>query len=262
MNLQDLVVLEKSFENVLFSEKDHSYQINNQPAKCSVTQLLKKYEKPFDAAKLSAIVAKKQGMLKEDVLNLWNFKRDFACLKGTLLHLYIENFLQKKKTSIDRLTIQSFVRKHPDYVSEELFYNDMAKCVSNFLDFYISWKVNHIMVRPELVVGDEATGVCGCIDNLSYNHKNNQLIIFDYKSNKEIKEDGKENLLSSLSHLKSSNLVKYSLQLHLYAQIIERNTPFKIDGSQIVWIGGESIEVIDTLNLREEANLILNENKI
>jgi len=261
MNLQDLVTLEKSFEAVLFSEKDHSYLIENQAAKCSVTQLLKKYEKPFEAAKLAAIVAKKQGMLKEDVLNLWNFKRDFACLKGTLLHLYIENFLQKKKTTMDRAAIQTFVRRHPDYISEEVFYNDLAKYVSNFLVFYKKWKEDHIMVRPELVVGDKLTKVCGCIDNLSFNYKSNQLVIFDYKSNKEIKEEGKDNLLGPLSHLKATSLVKYSLQLHLYALIIERNTPFKINDTQIVWVGGDNLEQLNTLNLREEANIILNENE-
>lgn len=257
MNLQDLVVLEKSFEGVFFSEKDHSYVINGAPAKFSVTQLLKKYEKPFEAEKLAAIVAKKQGVMKNDVLHLWEFKKEYACLKGTLFHLYVENFLQKKKAPIDRLAIQTFIRNYPDYVSSDVFYNDVAKYISHFLNFYESWKQDHILVRPELVVGDTKTGLCGCIDNLSYNHKNNQLIIFDYKSNKEIKEDGKENLLGILSHLKSCNLVKYSLQLHLYSLIIERNTPFKIANSQIVWVGGENLEMIDSLNLREEALEIL-----
>jgi ATP-dependent exoDNAse (exonuclease V) beta subunit len=259
MNLQDLVILEKSFEEVFFSEKDHSYQINGYPAKFSVTQLLKKYEKPFESRKLAAIVAKKQGVMTEDVLHLWEFKKEFACLKGTLFHLYVENFLQKKKSPIDRLAVQSFIRNYPDYVSEDVFYEDVAKYIANFLNFYKIWKTNHIMVRPELVIGDPETGICGCVDNLSFDFKNNQLIIFDYKSNKKLKEESKENLLGSMSHLNSSSLVKYSLQLHLYSLIIERNTPFKIDNSKIVWVGGEEYELIDTLNLKEEARQILKE---
>lgn len=259
MNLQDLVTLEKSFEEVFFSEKDHSYQINGCPARFSVTQLLKKYEKPFEAQKLASIVAKKQGVTTSDVLHLWEFKKEFACLKGTLFHLYVENFLQKKKSPIDRLAVRSFIRNYPDYVSEEVFYKDIAKYIANFLNFYRDWKSEHIMVRPELVVGDFRTGLCGCLDNLSFNFKNNQLVIFDYKSNKKLKEDSKENLLGSMSHLKASSLIKYSLQLHLYSLIIERNTPFKIDKSQIVWVGGDEIELIDTLNLKEEAEQILKE---
>jgi ATP-dependent exoDNAse (exonuclease V) beta subunit len=257
MNLQDLVILEKSFESVFFSEKDHSYLINSQPAKFSVTQLLKKYEKPFDAKKLAAIVAKKQGVMTDDVLHLWEFKKEFACLKGTLFHLYVENFLQKKRAPIDKSAVLSFIRNYPDYVSTDVFYNDIAKYISHFLKFYETWKEDHILVRPELVVGDIKTGLCGCIDNLSFNHKNNELVIFDYKSNKEIKEEGRENMLGILSHLKACNLVKYSLQLHLYSLIIERNTPFKISNSRIVWVGGESLETIDTLDVKEEAIEIL-----
>lgn len=262
MNLQDLVVLEKSFENVMFSEKDHSYLINGKKARGSVTQLLKKYEIPFDSEKLASIVAAKQGVLPEDILNLWEFKKDYACLKGTLFHLYVENFLQKKKVPVDRLAIQSFVRKNADYVTEDEFYNDLAGYVSNFLKFYDEWKISHILVRPELVIGDVTTGICGCIDNLSYNFKTNELIIFDYKSNKDVKKEGKSNFLKKLKHLKTSSLVKYSLQLHLYSLILERNTPFKIDRAEIVWVGGEHIEIIPVLDLRKEAELLLEEAKL
>jgi hypothetical protein len=257
MNLQDLVTLEKSFEGIVFSEKDHSYLINNELATYSVTQILKKYDKPFESRKMASIVAKRQGVLVEDILNLWEFKKEFACLKGTLFHLYVENFLQKKKNPLDKTSIHNFIRKYPDYVSEDVFYGDMARYISNFLEFYEGWKEDHILVRPELVVGDKVTKICGCIDNLSYNFKTGELVIFDYKSNKEIKDEGKEYLLGLLGHLKSCNLVKYSLQLNLYSAIIERNTPFKINGSKIVWVGGESLEQINCLDLKNEALSIL-----
>lgn len=259
MILQDLVVLEKSFENVIFSEKDHSYLINGQKSSGSVTQLLKKYEKPFDAKKLASIVAAKQGVLPEDVLSLWNFKKEYACLKGTLFHLYVENFLQKKKVPVDKRAIHSFVKNYSSYVNEEEFYKDLAQYISNFLHFYEEWKESYILIRPELVIGDKSTGICGCIDNLSYNFKTNQLAIFDYKSNKDLKKEGKENLLNSLSHLQSTSIVKYSLQLQLYRLIFERNTPFNIDDMQIVWVGGNSLETIPVLDLKKEAQIIIDE---
>jgi hypothetical protein len=97
MKFQDLVFLERGFEGVIFSEKDHSYKINGEDAKTSVTQLIKKYETPFDGKKMAKIVAAKQGVLESDILHLWDFKRDYACLKGTLFHDMLKIFYKKRE---------------------------------------------------------------------------------------------------------------------------------------------------------------------
>jgi ATP-dependent exoDNAse (exonuclease V) beta subunit len=258
MDFSSIEILEKSFEGIIFSEKDHTYIINNSPAKSSVTQLLKKYEKPFDTNKIAAVVAAKQGVLVEDIKNLWEFKKNFSCEKGTLFHSYVENFLQKKKIQLNKQAISQFVYENIDYVTEQQFYTDVAHYISNFQNFYNYWKQDHILIRPELVVGDEETKVCGCIDNLSFNTKTKELVIFDYKTNKEIKTVGRERLLSEMSHLTNCELVKYSLQLWLYNLILERNTPFKLADPYIVWVGKpNSYELIQALDLRKEAEMIL-----
>jgi ATP-dependent exoDNAse (exonuclease V) beta subunit len=261
MDLRDLVVLERCFEGVVFSERDHSYFIDGEKAKCSVTQAIKRYEEEFKEKKIANIVAKKQGVLVEDILNLWEFKREYACLKGTMFHLYVENFLQRKKTPLNKFLINSFIEKYKDYVSEQDFYNDMSRYVFNFLDFYRKWKEDYILIKPELVIADKETLLCGCIDNLSYNHKTGELAIFDYKSNKEIKNKSKDHMKGLLSHLESNTLVKYSLQIHLYKLIFERNTPYKIKKMEVVWVGGSSLEVFPSLDLEAEAQTILNDLK-
>jgi ATP-dependent exoDNAse (exonuclease V) beta subunit len=261
MNLKDLVVLEKSFEDVVFSEKDHSYFINGKKAKYSVTQAIKRYEEPFEEKKIANIVAKKQGMLVEDILKLWEFKREYACLKGTLFHLYVENYMQKKKVPLNKFLIESFIKDYRGYVTEQEFYEDISRYVANFFDFFQKWKEEHILVKPELVIADKETLLCGCIDNLSYNHKTEELTIFDYKSNREIKDKNKSNLLGLLQHLKANTMVKYSLQIHLYKLIFERNTPFKIKKMDIVWVGGDSLEVFPAQDLETEALAILEDLK-
>jgi ATP-dependent exoDNAse (exonuclease V) beta subunit len=260
MEIKDLVILEKSFSNVVFIEKNHSYEYEELKT-ISVTQLLKKYEKPFDVEKISRIVASKKGMLVEDVRSLWDFKREYACIKGTFLHSYIESFLQRKRTQLNKASIFKFVSQYQDYVSVEGFYEDMAKLIANFQEFYKMWKEDYVLVRQELVMGDKETGVCGMVDNLSYNVSSGKLIIFDYKSNHTInrEEQSKEYLLGSLSHLKSCEFIKYSLQLWLYATIIERNTPFKVEEVNIVWFGGDEWELIKALDVRKEVEQILKE---
>jgi ATP-dependent exoDNAse (exonuclease V) beta subunit len=136
----------------------------------------------------------------------------------------------------------------------------MARYISNFQKFYDWWKESHVLIKSELVVGDVETGICGCIDNLSYDFKNQQIVLFDYKSNKEIKTKGRNKMLGKLSHLDDCELVIYSLQLWIYSLILKRNSPFEIQQTpQILWLSGDKYELYPILPLEKEANLILSE---
>ena len=56
--------------------------------------------------------------------------------------------------------------------------------------------------------------------------------------------------------------IKYSLQLWLYQIIIERNSEFKVPKSYIVWVANkENYELMETLNLRKEAEVLLDQYK-
>jgi ATP-dependent exoDNAse (exonuclease V) beta subunit len=115
-------------------------------------------------------------------------------------------------------------------------------------------------LKSEFVIGDKSSEICGTIDNLSYNKEKKELVIFDYKTNKEITKSNKygEKLLYSLSHLDKCEYTKYSLQLSLYSTIIEKNSNFKVTKSYIVWMSGkENYELIECLDLKKESNSIL-----
>jgi len=145
--------------------------------------------------------------------------------------------------------------------SIKTYYQDIALLIRNFKNFYEWWKKEHILIKSEFVVGDEETGICGSIDNLSYNFVKKEFVMFDYKTNKEIKMKNprKEKLLYSLSHLDNCEYSKYSLQLSLYSTIIEKVTEFKVPKSFIVWVNGENdYELIQCLDLKKESLLLLN----
>jgi ATP-dependent exoDNAse (exonuclease V) beta subunit len=97
------------------------------------------------------------------------------------------------------------------------------------------------------------------MDNLSFNKKTNELVIFDYKTNKKINRISKykNKLLSPLEHLDDCEYNKYTLQIWLYKLILERNTPFSIGDSYILWFSNEGYEQIKIPNFRKEAELIL-----
>ena len=243
MNFKDLIHLEESFSKIVFLEKNHTYKISNNLAKYSVSGLIKKFEKPFDSKKIASIVAKKQGSSIEEVLEQWDFSRDYSCHKGSEFHKFVENFLARKQTSIDRDSIKQFFNTRKTFLSEnsiQQYCDDLIKSIKNFIKFYNWWKQDHILLKSEFVIGDEISSVCGTIDNLSYNKKTNELVIFDYKTNKEIKKNNqyKEKLLTPLDHLDKCEFTKYSLQLSLYSTIVEKITSFSIPKSYIFWVNG------------------------
>lgn len=267
MNFETLVSLENSFSDILFLEKNHKYTINGEPAKMSVSQLIKNYEKPFDSEKAASFVAQRDGFTVEEILDQWEFAKDYSCHKGSEFHKYVENYFNRKQTSLDRDSINLFFNKRNKFKSDdsvENYYKEVAKLIKNFINFYNWWKQEHVLIKSEFVIGDKEAGICGTIDNLSYNFKSKELVIFDYKTNKEIKKKSqyKEKFLDCLNHLDKCEYTKYSLQLSLYSTIIEKVAQFKVPKSYIVWINDDiNYKLIECLDLRKESNILLNDNK-
>ena len=258
--MEELAELDKSFKHVMFYEKDHSYKIDGVTANYSATRLLKKYQKPFDAQMIGTMVARKRGITLQTLLAEWDFTREYASYRGTEFHKFAENYLLRKWTSIDKDGIKNFLDKNKGDQTIGDYYNSFAVMVKNFKAFYDWWKEDHILVKPEFVVGDKESSVCGTLDNLSYNTKTKKLAIFDYKTNKNLKLKGSKygKLLAPFEHLPNNDLVKYSLQLHIYKHIIEKHTKYTIDDLYIVWVcGEEGHELIECLDLSNDADLMM-----
>ena len=264
LNFDNLTILNEAFSDIQFFEKEHKYTLSGEPAKTSVSGAIKKYEKGFDSSGIAANVAKKNGKTVNEVLKEWDYKRDYSCHKGSEFHLFVENFLERRKISLDREAFASFldnnnpVEDHQEAMNK--YYADMALLISNFMNFYNWWKEGYILLKSEFVMGDKESRLCGTLDNLSYNKKTKKLAIFDYKTNKEIKTINPwgEKMLTPFTHLYNCELTKYSLQISLYKLILERNTPFKVDEGYVVWVAGQKdYELIPTLDLADEAKYIL-----
>jgi ATP-dependent exoDNAse (exonuclease V) beta subunit len=264
LNFNGLIILEDSFSDIKFFEKDHHYEIDGKRAKMSVSQLISKYEKPFDKS-IAHRVAKRDGKLVEDILWQWDYNKDYSCHKGNEFHLMVEEFYQRRTTPIDKDSIRGFLENRiqnyhidgDDYLAN--YYMEMAHMIKNFKNFYDWWKQDHILLKSEFVIGDKEKGVCGTIDNLSYNKKTNKLALFDYKTNKEIKREGYkgETMLAPIDSVPKCELGKYSLQLCLYKLILERNTPFEVGECNIVWVAGkEDYELINIIDLEKEAKTL------
>jgi ATP-dependent exoDNAse (exonuclease V) beta subunit len=82
----------------------------------------------------------------------------------------------------------------------------------------------------------------------------------NYKTNKKInrKNDYGETLLAPFDHIPKCEHAKYSLQLHLYKLILERNSPFSVGDLGIIWVAGENdYGFIKPLDYKKEAAQML-----
>lgn len=267
LELNSFIELEECFSHIKFFSKNHTYTINDTPAKTSVSGLLKKYEKPFEKNKVATYVAERDQKSVESVLAEWEFAKDYSCHKGSEFHLFVENYFNRKQTTIDAKALKNFYKENENFYKDTSiseYYTELAHLIKNFLNFYNWWKKDHILLKSEFVVGDKESGICGTIDNLSYNKETNELVIFDYKTNKEIKKKNPrdDTFLQPIQYLSQCEYIKYSLQLCLYQIIIERNSNFKVPKSYIVWVANkENYELMETLNLRKEAEMLLDQHK-
>lgn len=227
------------FSGIKFREEDHSYFFNDK--RCiSVTSLVHNFQKPFSDS-IAIRYAAKHGLDVDYVRNMWKEIGEESASVGSEVHKYAENL---------------FFNKH--YTTE---WNPRTETLCRMIDsFYKESRFRLIPIRAELIVGDEALGLCGMIDKLFYNTVSQQIEIWDYKTSKKIDKYSKyKNFMTNgLNHLQDCEFNKFSLQLSTYKKIIEKNTNIKIGNSYICWINevNDTYKVIKTDFLSREVDIM------
>lgn len=186
----------------------HTYYLNDQPMRYSVTQLISKLFPPFPAQSIAERVAAKRGIPREAVLAEW---RDTAS-KGTELHEDIHHYLNGIQISNVSSPFQSFLY---------------------FLDDHQHWD----MIRTEMVITNATIipgGLAGSIDAWFRDRDGDNHLVDWKRTTKDLEGlSSNKKALSPVSHLPDSNFSKYSLQLNLYKRLL-----FLSHGVQIhhMWI--------------------------
>lgn len=214
---------------IKFLYKTHQYfNTETKEQYTSVTKLIKNYTPPFYTEQVATRIAKRDGLLVEEVLRSWDIERLKSIKRGKSYHKKIENHI----LGIKRI---KWIEKN----IEPLW----AGCIS---------------VVPEKLVWSDAYKVAGTMD-IKVNYHNG-IKIFDTKTNKEINSFSKygDKMLYPINHLDNCELVKYSLQIHIYAICAEELGFGVMIDSGIIHINHNSeICIMPILNLKKEAILIM-----
>lgn len=272
--------VDKENDDVIYSDKEHVYLSKLDGSRyISCTTLISQYENKFNESffsKYKALEALcdpdrfsliRQGLLNtqvwkhellskcnidesefnkkvEEILNTWHTTRDEACEHGSTVHsLLEESFYGKEHFDLSNYGSPQIVG---NYICKPGYYTlDIDHGI--YPEYLISW------------ISPEGLKICGQIDLLVRN--GNDICIYDYKTNKEIKKKSffnsskKKNVMMKypLNNIMDSNFWHYTLQLSLYAYMVEQINPeLNIKELKLVHIARDGKQTIYDVEYRKE----------
>lgn len=198
---EDIPVLRKS---------DHRYSDKNQHEYKPVSHILSSVKPKFDTEGKALEYAYKKKMAVEDVLLLWEEKKNTGLNFGTMIHENIETFFKEGKILNERYS--EIIKEIYDHV-----YNDDA--------------------YNELICFDKNKKICGTADYVHF--KKDSFIISDFKTNLKFNFENQfqdKYLLEPVSHLPNSEYFVYALQLSFYARMISNLTGLICESLDVYWL--------------------------
>ena len=202
------------------------------------------------------------GMSPFQIKKAWKDNGAKQARLGTQMHRDIEYFMnndirddgsQIDYTHKDILDIHEFVSENKGDEKPEWSY------FLNFVRDHPEFKP----YRTEMRIYSEQLKIAGSIDML-YKNSDGSFSIYDWKRSKEIQKYNiykKFSTTESVKHLPDLNFVHYSLQLHLYKYILEKNYNFKIKDLFLVQLhpNFKNYRLHECLDLTNELDILLKE---
>tara|TARA_Y100000310_G_scaffold96633_1_gene94383 strand:+ start:5365 stop:6087 length:723 start_codon:yes stop_codon:yes gene_type:complete len=220
-----------SKHNLKFNEAAHRYTIENSFVLESVTTKLKNFF-PFDAKKVSQIIAEQRGVTPETIIQEWNQIRD----NGTRVHLLAERFCNKEELT--------------ESEKEEI------KHVIQFFEDNPHFEV----LGSEVRVFSKKYVVAGTVDLMLRNIKDNKVYLLDWKTSAKEIECEKHwemarGLLSEIPHNKYHN---YSMQLSVYTKILKETYNIDVQDTILVHLRDNlTYRLIEPVDLFIYAEIVL-----
>jgi ATP-dependent exoDNAse (exonuclease V) beta subunit len=225
-----------------FNAKYHKYTYLDEQF-ISVTTFIQKFHKPFETEFWSKKKAEQAGVPQEWILKEWKHKNDYANDIGTQTHNWIEDYYNQIWKPLP---------------SNE----DVIHRINKFNKVYAKKLHKLEPLKFEVRVFSKRWKIAGMIDSL-FLYKG-KIYILDWKTNKQFTDDnhdkGKyEKLLEPFEDYWKNHLNEYSIQLSMYALILEE-WGFEVGGAYLVHIGpgDEEAELYKVVDMREKLKSILN----
>lgn len=229
-------------DNFKFEPVKHVYTYKNIEY-TSVTRFIEQFHKPFDQDYWSKYKAEQAGITQEEILSNWQKLNDHANIIGNHTHQWIEDYFNEKWVKLP---------SEPEFI----------KRINKFNIIFGESLHKLEPVKFEVRIFSKKWNIAGMIDSIFlYNGK---IFILDWKTNKKFTTHNryKEFLLPPFQNHLKSHLTEYSIQISLYAIILEE-WGFEVGGGYLVHIGpdDEPATIHKIVDMRKELLQFLEENE-
>jgi len=218
-----------------FNEKQHKYHYRGKEL-ISVTTFYSRFYKKFDTEYWADYKAKELDVPIEVIKEDWKNKADLGTTVGSIVHKWIEDFLNNKNPEIPKL----------DYDIGPYSINE----INNLIDLRIKkWqkiyyeKLSKMTpIAQELRIWSLKYSLAGTIDTLFW--YKDKLIVGDWKTNKAFTTDDDycyDMLKFPFEDQKDNNLNRFSIQVSLYRLMLEDHG-IETGPSFICWVPRDETE--------------------
>lgn len=238
---------------ITFNQKNHIYQIDNNPDTISVSQLIDRFFPEFDSYTAASRLNPSHELFGLDVdviVETWRQNAMEQANLGTRLHNEIENFYNQREYDNSQIEFEYF---------------------QNFLAAYPNMKP----YRTEWRIFDEELMIAGTVD-MVYKRPNGDFYIFDWKRSKNVVNPDDTIKLSDpnnaftefafgeLNHLTNDSYNKYLLQQNIYRHILESKYNLRISSMNLLILHPkyDRYHLVKLPRLEREIEYIFNTSRI
>jgi len=215
----------KTRKHISFEETKHRYTNTDTGAiYTSGTGFIGKFHKKFNALEVATNLVNNNPKYKDKTVESVLAEWDEAAAMGTRIHKYLEDHLNKD------LNLEKLPSAHIPRVKHLMEAWDNLKLLEEYKDWEIC---------PEHIVFLDDYKLAGQSDLVLLNHKEGTFKVLDYKTNKKgiSKEPyNNETMFPPVNHLTECKFTHYSLQLSLYAFMLEQELGYTCAGNEILWV--------------------------
>lgn len=206
-------ILDTFFQDLTFDEVSHRYFVNGKPLRISVSGILDFFGNKFDAPTVARFVAKSRKITTEEVLSEWKKTNVESLRVGTKTHLFGEKY-PYDNTLVPESGYEEAIKKFWDELPSHI---ELLKC-----EYRMYHKEKFFAGTADLLLRNKETG---------------NIIIGDYKTNKDLfKNASKKKLRGRFSDLVDNPFNKYQIQLNYYQQMLEQIPGIKVSSRKIIWV--------------------------
>lgn len=235
------------FKKLVFDEPSHTYKVVGKGLK-PVSTFIGEFAPKFHANLIAPRSAAKEGVTTKEILDRWDRIRDEACEMGTRVHDFAERYV------IDRYGIPTTLKFKSVYQHVESKY-DLTSKERAVIKFWDAMPSHYAPVTMELRMFCVEIGLAGTADIILLDKRDNTLVIADYKTNKDLfKQYKDQKLLGIFSDMRCTPFSKYKIQLSTYQVLLEK-TGYKVSRRFLVWLREDGeYEIFNTSDITPTIN--------